>query len=252
MNESAREKAVLRRDTRFLPDGSYAFRDRLQGKGGLTAEVLTGRAWLLEWFELKSGTVCCLSGERKVWPKTPRFWIFYPPFSLTRVSLDGAQGRVIGRAGLDPVPPQFAAVPFLFESAARIYEERMERILANATNAQSIDAYPNASSLSQKVRRFIAKLYTDELCIADIAHRLGVSHSHLTRQFRRDYGMTPRDYVHRLRIADVPFRLARGESIANASWDAGYRDLTRFYRQFRKATRSSPAVCRQMVAPRDR
>jgi AraC-like DNA-binding protein len=43
--------------------------------------------------------------------------------------------------------------------------------------------------------------------------------------------------------------LARGETIADVSWQAGYRDLTRFYTQFRKATNTPPAACRKIIAP---
>jgi len=61
--------------------------------------------------------------------------------------------------------------------------------------------------------------------------------------------MSPRDYLHQLRLADAPLQLAMGKAIADVSQDVGYGDLSRFYKQFRKSTRTSPGLCRTMVAP---
>ena len=83
--------------------------------------------------------------------------------------------------------------------------------------------------------------------IARIADRLKVSHEHLSRQFKKDYALTPSAYLHKLRVAEATFRLALGEEIVDISLDVGYNDLSRFYKQFRKATRTSPAVCRKQV-----
>ena len=79
------------------------------------------------------------------------------------------------------------------------------------------------------------------------ADRLKVSHEHLSRQFKKDYGLTPSAYLHKLRVAEATSRLSKGEEIIDISLDVGYNDLSRFYKQFRKATRTSPAVCRKQV-----
>ena len=37
--------------------------------------------------------------------------------------------------------------------------------------------------------------------------------AHLSRQFKRDYGLTPSAYLRQLRVADAPLRLAAGQPI---------------------------------------
>ena len=239
----------VRRETTFLSDGSYAFRDRLDGNGRVTTNIITGGAWLLEWFDVEAGTLSFLSGNEVVRPRGRECWVFYPPFTFCRPSFAALRGTVLGRAGTTSVPPTFNETPFLFESNASIGEESIAAILATATHRQPIDVNPQASPLSRKARNLIAKLRADDPSISRMADRLGVSPAHLSRQFRRDYGMAPREYLHRVRIADVPFHLAKGESIADVAWNAGYRDLTRFYTQFRKATKTPPALCRKIVGP---
>jgi AraC-like DNA-binding protein len=103
--------------------------------------------------------------------------------------------------------------------------------------------------LSLKAKRLIDENYLSFPSIARVAGRLGVTHEHLSRQFKRDFEISPGAYLHQLRLADAPLRLARGEEIINVSQDVGYNDLSRFYKQFRKTTKTSPGVCQALMKP---
>jgi AraC-like DNA-binding protein len=210
--------------------------------------VLTAKGWLLERIDLEAGAVSFLSGEKIIQPRSRTCWVFYPSFTLSRVSFLDARGTVTGKAGIRRAPDEHAT-PFVFESNASLERDSVEKILGAASNQQSIDANPHASSLSIKARHLIAEIYTNDPSIARVAARLGVTNAHLSRQFRRDYGLSPREYLHQLRIADATLQLAKGESIADVSGDSGYGDLSRFYKQFRKTTSVPPGVCRNIVAP---
>jgi AraC-like DNA-binding protein len=241
--------SIQRRQTKFLHTGEYCFRDQLLIDGTVTASVLTARGWLLERFDREAGTVSFLSGDRIIEPRSRTFWIFYPSFTISKVCFRNTRGTVIGKAGIRPGPVEHVT-PFVFESNASLERDSIARILAAASNRQSIDANPHASSLSIKARHLIAETYTGDPSIARVAARLGVTNAHLSRQFRRDYGLSPREYLHQLRIADATRQLAKGDSIATVSGDSGYGDLSRFYKQFRKATRVPPGVCRDIVGPK--
>jgi len=246
---TARKTAVVRRKTNILSDGTYRFEDRLGIKGAVTAEVITGPTWLLELIELEKGNLVFLSGTTTVSPRCRRFWIFYPAFTMSRLSFRDVTGMVTGKAGNELLPARFRGGPFTFESEADIDSETVGTILASASHCQSIEVNPQASSLSRKARERIAQSYASDPSIARIAAQLGVTNAHLSRQFRRDYAMTPRNYLHQLRLADATSGLVKGKSIADVSWNAGYGDLSRFYAQFRKSTRTSPGVCRKTLAP---
>jgi AraC-like DNA-binding protein len=161
------------------------------------------------------------------------------------------KGHVIGFASARPLSGT-GAVPVVFElssfklpaSAADVSE-----ILKAGRNHQSIAINPKASSLSVRAKGLIDKARSTDPSIARIAKQLGVTPEHLSRQFRRDYGMSPRGYLHQLRLADALLQLAMGDAIADVSQEVGYGDLSRFYKQFRKSTRTSPGLCRKMVAP---
>lgn len=240
-----------RRRTELLSDGSYLFEDELSASL-LDGIVITCAAWLLELYELESGEVEFAVGTGTVRPTTNCFGVLYPPFSLTRPRFRQPRGRVLGIADSSDLPVELLSSPLLFEtsffspcSAAEAIE-----VICAGTNRQLIDACPNGAVLSLKAKHLIDENHLSYPSIARIAKRVGVSHAHLSRQFKNDFGMSPSEYLRRLRVADAPLRLARGEDIINVSLDVGYNDLSRFYKQFRKTTNTSPGACKTLLGAR--
>jgi AraC-like DNA-binding protein len=243
---------IARRNTVFLPDGAYLFEDELDVKGLLTAKVITCAAWLLELYELKAGETFFTRGDADVRPTTKRFGVFYPPFTITQPCFKNSKVRLVGVAATMSLPAELRAVPMLFETvftgrpsgALQVIE-----ILRGGCGHQSIELNPKPSLLSLKAKRLIDENYLVYPSIARISARLNVTHEHLSRQFKRDFHMSPSAYLHQLRLADASFRLAQGEEIINVSQEVGYNDLSRFYKQFRKSAKTSPGVCRTMMKP---
>ena len=118
------------------------------------------------------------------------------------------------------------------------------KILNAARDKRFIELNSRPSLLSIKTKRMIDENYHVYPSIARVAARLNVSHEHLSRQFKRDYEMSPSSYLHRLRMAEATYKLMKGEEIIEVSADVGYNDLSRFYKQFRKSTKTSPGHCR--------
>jgi AraC-like DNA-binding protein len=243
---------MARRRTELLPDGTYLFEDELEVGGVVTTTIITCAAWLLELYELRTGDLFFISGQKHIRPKTKRFGVFYPPFSITQPTFNNLKGRLLGIAASASLPAEFETTPIIFEAAsirAPAGGDQVIEILTSGDNRQPIDLNPDASVLCLKAKRLIDQNHLACPSIARIAKRLGVSHAHLSRKFKTDFGMSPSDYFRKLRVADAPLRLARGEEIVNVSEDVGYNDLSRFYKQFRKTTNTSPGVCKTMLRP---
>ena len=236
-----------RRKTSFLPDGCYLFEDVLQGDGAM--KIITCTAWLLELYQLRSGELAFLSGGTRLVPETAVFGVLYPPFTISAPCFTKVRGLVVGLAGTQPLPVEFTSAPFLFDTSftgVPAGVAQVLQILQKARNVQSAAAYPRPSLLSLKAKRLIDENYFDYPSIGRVAGRLGVTPAHLSRQFKFDYEMSPSNYLHKLRLADVPLRLAKGEEIVNVSENVGYNDLSRFYKQFRKTTSTSPGMPRAL------
>lgn len=244
---------LARRGTRLLADGAYLFEDDLAVTGVLSPRVITCAAWLLELYELQAGELFFISGDQEIRPHTRQVGILYSPFSITQPAFKDVRGRVTGIAATESLPAEFTAAPMVFETdfdGSPTGVAQVVEILRAGRNRQSVVMNPKASLLSLKAKRLIDENYLVYPSIARIAERLGVTHEHLSRQFKRDYGMSPSNYFRQLRVADAPLRLARGEEIIRVSHEVGYNDLSRFYKQFRETTSTSPGVCKTILRPR--
>lgn len=233
----------------ILSDGSYAIDDVVRVPGEGVSPFVFGRGWLLEILTVKSGEFCFYGNSQKIKPCSRRFGIFYPPFSFVRSYVRNLKGLVRG-VGHTKALPGLPAEPVMFEThfeGSFMSAHDAVKIIRAADGFQSIAANTNPSLLSIRTKRLIDENYLVVPSIARIAERLKVSHSHLSRQFKLDFQMTPSGYLHQLRVAEATFRLSTGEPIIDISHEVGYNDLSRFYKQFRKNTLTSPAICREML-----
>jgi AraC-like DNA-binding protein len=245
--------SLARRKTELLPDGAYLFEDELEVGGVVTASVITCAAWLLELYELRTGELFFIRGDSQVRPNTKRFGVLYPPFSIAQPCFNNMKGRLIGIAATAILPTELPTTPTLFEASVTEPPSGVTQViemLKAGENRQPVDRYAKVSLLSLKAKKLIDENYLVYPSIARIAARLGVTHAHLSRQFKLDFGMSPSHYFRLLRVADVPLRLAKGEEIIQVSQDVGYNDLSRFYKQFRKTTNTSPGACKTIMRPR--
>lgn len=239
---------LARQASGFLADGAFWFEDTLAIPAALTTPILMSAAWLLELYALDTGTLRFVSGPALVGPRTRTCGVFYAPFTLAQATFERVTGRVVGVAGTAPLPAGLAGTPWVFDtdfagrptSAAHVFE-----IVQAGCERQAIPLNPSPSLLSLKAKRLIDDNYRMYPAIGRIAARLEVTPAHLSRQFKRDYGLTPSHYLRQVRVADALLPLARGEAIATVSQDVGYNDLSRFYKQFRDTNLTSPGACQQ-------
>lgn len=243
---------IGRRKTSFLPDGAYLFEDELAINGSLTAKVITCAAWLFEHYQLAAGETFFIKDAAEVHHRTRTFGVLYPPFSISQPCFRKVRATLVGVAATSSLPREFTIRPMVFDTnfvgvptnVAQVIE-----ILRSGENSQSIELNSKPSLLSLKAKQIVDANYLIYPSIARIAARLKVTHSHLSRQFKLDFGLSPTAYLHQLRLADAPLKLARGEEIVNVSLDVGYNDLSRFYKQFRKNTKTSPGACQTLLKP---
>lgn len=232
-------------------DGSYSIRDVVSIDGTGDSPFVFGRGWLLEILTVESGEFCFYRDSQKISPRSSRFGAFYPPFSFVRSGVRNLRGTVKGVGHIEVLPglPEY---PVIFETEFKddfTSANDAVDVIGSARNLQSIVTNTDPSLLSIRAKRLIDENYLVFPSIGRIADRLKVSHAHLSRQFKHDFSMTPSEYLHHLRVAEATFRLSIGEPIIDISHDVGYNDLSRFYKQFRKNTRTSPAICREMLKP---
>ena len=230
---------------RPLSGGGFVIADTIDIRGEGLSPFAIGAGWLLEIISLRRGEFYFVRDNKEIRPRTKRFGILYPPFSVVRMATKELKANLIGVGSMESIAG-LPDTPLIFDTdfdgpiTAAI---DAIRILATARDKTSIELNSKPSLLSIKAKRIIDDNYHIYPSIARIAARLKVSPEHLSRQFKRDFEISPSNYLHRLRMAEATYKLMKGEEIIDVSADVGYNDLSRFYKQFRKSTKTSPGNC---------
>jgi len=79
------------------------------------------------------------------------------------------------------------------------------------------------------------------ITLADLAAAVGLSPWHLQRLFKRAMGVSPRDYADARRSRRFRDELKNGESVAGATYGAGYGSSSRVYEQAQAQLGMTPA-----------
>lgn len=114
--------------------------------------------------------------------------------------------------------------------------------------AQEYDNRRNLSRTEQLFAQsldFLEERYTDPLQIKDLAAIAELSYRRYTALFKERKGETVNTYLNRLRVEFAKKRLLETENVLYSALEAGFGDLSHFYRVFRNATGKTP---KQFVA----
>jgi AraC family transcriptional regulator of adaptative response / methylphosphotriester-DNA alkyltransferase methyltransferase len=102
--------------------------------------------------------------------------------------------------------------------------------------------------LTDRACAYIDENYHRRISLSQVAERLAVSPSYLSRVFRRETGVTLTTYVQRARIDRSLVLLAQGaKNISEIAYQVGYQNYRDFYRNFVKCERASPRQVRSRL-----
>lgn len=99
-----------------------------------------------------------------------------------------------------------------------------------------------------RVEALLLERFHEALTLDEIAADSHVSADHLTREFRKHFGVTVGEYVRQIRVDFACAQLASGrQSLAAIAEAAGFADQSHFTRVFRRRMGVTPAVYRSQL-----
>jgi transcriptional regulator GlxA family with amidase domain len=102
-----------------------------------------------------------------------------------------------------------------------------------------------------RLQRWIEVHYAQPLTLPAMAERVHCSPRTLLRRFKAATGLTPMDYLQRLRVAAAEAQLCDGrQTVETVAWAVGYEDRAAFAKVFKRLTGESPAAYGRRVRQR--
>lgn len=100
--------------------------------------------------------------------------------------------------------------------------------------------YAPAKTLCEKARQAIEENFKDIKELKALLKTLGISDTHLSRLFYKEYDMKPYEYMHWLRIDKAKMLISHGKRTVDAAFECGYASLSSFYKHFNDITGMTP------------
>lgn len=115
------------------------------------------------------------------------------------------------------------------------------RRLATPKSGNQVGMAPLRAGDTDEIIAYLQEHYTDPIDLADLAARLGVTQSHMSRRFHRTTGRTLTEYIRFLRISHAMKLLEEeGALVHRVGQVVGYQDINHFTRSFRSVTGQAP------------
>lgn len=106
--------------------------------------------------------------------------------------------------------------------------------------------YEPNKELIKKAKEILNHSYNKGLDLKASAQELGFSYSHLTRLFKQSYGMTPNEYITKIRInKSKQLLIETNIDILGIAHEVGFKSLSTFYKCFKENVGCTPKEYRK-------
>jgi AraC-like DNA-binding protein len=125
--------------------------------------------------------------------------------------------------------------------------ERFCQCLTGISNVRDAAAHPMRDGSVAPAMSYVAANYSEKLRLSTAAKLCDLSRFQFSRNFKKEQGLTFREFVVQLRIqrAAELMRQSRALSVTEAAFVVGFNDLSHFSRMFRRQLGMTPSNYRR-------
>ena len=115
-------------------------------------------------------------------------------------------------------------------------------------NSTNLDSEDNSSDIIKCAEKFLEENRTKNISSADICKTLACSRSYISHKFKKQTGMSIREYIRKLRINDAKHLLEYSEmSVTDIAVKVGFEYSNYFTKVFKKEIGMAPATYRKQM-----
>jgi AraC-like DNA-binding protein len=176
---------------------------------------------------------------------------FFPKARADQYTSDDREVMTTGRPLVNRVEgaPECGGSRHLVSTTKLPLRDRQGEIIGLMGFARPLDALAESNVDADRLRKVVERMHQEPSATipsTELARMAGLSVSQFDRRFQSAFGMSPRNYLLRVRVEDACRRLARSdEKIVVIAQECGFYDHAHFARSFRKLMGVSPAAYRQ-------
>jgi AraC-like DNA-binding protein len=156
--------------------------------------------------------------------------------------------HLLERAGIhlsaDEIEKLCAGTKLLTPERATSLRHVLEMAAGYLVKELSLELFQKGGDLPKPILRacqLIRERFRDDPAQEDIAQAVGLSTSHFSRQFHRRTGLRYKEYINEVRLQEARRALRETDQpITRIAFDAGFRSISQFNRQFKAHNGLSP------------
>lgn len=92
----------------------------------------------------------------------------------------------------------------------------------------------------KEIKGYIDEYYTVELSIDELSQRFSINKYSFIRSFKKEYYLSPHQYIMNLRINRAKELIKRGDDFTSVTYDCGFYDQSHFIKTFKTYTGLTP------------
>lgn len=223
-----------------LPDMIYMQRQHHYDSKTRVVDAF-GPLWLVGFSELSVGQVA-VCGPNQDRPLTGRCGFFAPPFSIINWTVGPGVLEWEAVSSVYSTPPPGLDQPFLFKWNGEIPKSHadLQTLLCEAKDRVSIEPSACNSSIATEMKARIDTHYMTDATVTEIASNTDYDWAHMSREFKKAYGLAPVKYRNRIRLFSAIRFLSQGRSVTESCFESGFSSLTQFNLHFKEYLGTQP------------
>ncbi len=209
-----------------------------------------GRFWMLAFARVDENELAYIADGTKFVPGG-LYMVFVPPFSIIQWKMRMERFKWVALVSDVDLPPDLPQEAVLFRgphvpppgSIEEIFEYLRHKPIQDIISKQGA---PN--SPGRRVKDLINRSFSQPTQISNIMRTLGLSHAFATRTFKKDYGLSPKQYINKVRAFQAALELLLyGSSVHETGPKVGFGEISRFQKEFKKYFNGTPGEFRFLL-----